>query len=454
MSGSISWREVSTTVRRMLKYGFRALSVHVPQEEQFRAGRGGHVVIAQRGVLLHGGGKHVQKRVPLFQLKTQGAGQGKDVALAPLLRHQHALGVPYERGVNVLVQGGILHDRAYVHAALVGEGGVPHEGLPPEGGQVGHFRNKGGGGFEPRQGGVAEAGKAFHFHLEVGNDGAQVGVSAAFPDAVHGALHLDGPAVHSGQAVGDGQLAVIVGVDAQGGMRKAFPDRPDDGTDFLRHGASVGIAQDQAVRSVLMGGAKDGQGVFRVPLETVKKVFRVKKGFFQILFKVGNGIADDFQIPLPGDAQRHFHMAGAGFPEDGGHPCAAGNQGVQRGVRLRRAGRMVRAAEGGQLRIPEFHIPHGLEKFRFHRVGAGPAALNVVHAQIIQLPGDADLVRRAQVDVFTLRAVAQRGIIEKDFGGHRLCSYMQTRFRSRPGPGFSPDADTKSARLEGGEDFR
>ena len=427
---------------------------HVPQEEQFRAGRGSHVVIPQRGVFFHGGGEHVQKRVPFLQFKAQGTGQGKDVAFAPLLRHQHALGVPHQGGVNVLVQGGVLHDGAHMHAPLVGEGGVPHKGLPPEGGQVGHFRNEGGGGFEARQGGVTEAGKALHLQLKVGNDGAQVGVSAAFPDAVHGALHLDGPAVHGGQAVGDGQLAVIVGVDAQGGMRKAFPDRPDDGTDFLRHGASVGIAQDQAVRAVLMGGAEHGQGVFRVPLEAVKKVFRVKKSFFQILFKEGDGVADDFQIAFPGDAQRHFHMAGAGFPEDGGHPRAAGNQGVQRGVRLRRTGRMVRAAEGGQLRIPELHVLHGLEKFRLHRVGAGPAALNVVHAQIIQLPGDADLVRRTQVDVFTLRSIAQRGIIEENFGGHRLCSYMQTRFRSRPGPGFSPDADTKSTRLEGGEGFR
>ena len=83
-----------------------------------------------------------------------------------------------------------------------------------------------------------------------------------------------------------------------------------------------------------------------------------------------------------------------------------------------------------------------------------PAALNVIHAQIIQLAGDADLVRRAQVDVFTLRAVPQRSIIEKDFGGHPLDSYMQTGSRSRPGPGFSPDADTKSARLEGETGFQ
>lgn len=95
-----------------------------------------------------------------------------------------------------------------------------------------------------------------------------------------------------------------------------------------------------------------------------------------------------------------------------------------------------------------------VEKFRFHRIGAGPAALNVIHAQIIQLAGDADLVRRAQIDVFTLRAVPQRGIIEKDFGGHPLDSYMQTGSRSRPGPGFSPDADTKSARLEGETGFQ
>ena len=29
---------------------------------------------------------------------------------------------------------GVLHDGAHMHAPLVGEGGVPHKGLPPEGG--------------------------------------------------------------------------------------------------------------------------------------------------------------------------------------------------------------------------------------------------------------------------------------------------------------------------------
>ena len=239
-----------------------------------------------------------------------------------------------------------------MHSALVGESGVPHEGLPPERRQIGYFRDKGGSGFEPRQGGAAEAGKAFHLHLEVGDDGTKIGISATLPDAVYGPLHLDGSAVYRGQAVGDGQFTVIVGVDAQKGMRQAFPDRPDNGADFLRHGASVGIAQHQAVRSMFPGCPEHSQGVFRIPLEAVKKVFCVKKGFFHIFLKEGNGIADDFQIAFPGNAQGHFHMAGAGFPKNRGHPRAAGYQGGQRGIRLRSMGRMVRASKSGQLCMP------------------------------------------------------------------------------------------------------
>ena len=61
-------------------------------------------------------------------------------------------------------------------------GGVPHKGLPPEGGQVGHFRNEGGGGFEARQGGVTEAGKApvsyTHLsHLDYDSKGAIIGMN-------------------------------------------------------------------------------------------------------------------------------------------------------------------------------------------------------------------------------------------------------------------------------------
>ena len=65
--------------------------------------------------------------------------------------------------------------------------------------------------------------KAFHLHLEVGDDGTKIGISATLPDAVYGPLHLDGSAVYRGQAVGDGQFTVIVGVDAQKGMRRGVP---------------------------------------------------------------------------------------------------------------------------------------------------------------------------------------------------------------------------------------
>ena len=79
-----------------VEVGFQRLVRHMAQEKQFRTGRGGHVVVPQGGVFLHGGGKDIQHRVPLFQLKAQRAGKGKNVAFAPLFRHQHALRVPYQ----------------------------------------------------------------------------------------------------------------------------------------------------------------------------------------------------------------------------------------------------------------------------------------------------------------------------------------------------------------------
>lgn len=145
--------------------------------------------------------------------------------------------------------------------------------------QVGdYFRNKGRRGFEARQGNLARAGKTAHFQLKIGYHGTQVGVPAAFPDAVDRALHLHG-AVHDGcQAVGHGQLAVVVGVDARTAPERAFHFTvPDDGACFLRHRAAVGIAQDEAVRTVFMGGLKNAEGVFGVRLNPSKKCSASKK---------------------------------------------------------------------------------------------------------------------------------------------------------------------------------
>ena len=52
-------------------------------------------------------------------------------------------------------------------------------------------------------------------------------------------------------------------------------------------------------------------------------------------------------------------------------------------------------------------------------IGAGPAALDVVDADAVQLAGDRRLVGHAEIDALRLRAVAQGGIVEVDaIAGH------------------------------------
>ena len=55
--------------------------------------------------------------------------------------------------------------------------------------------------------------------FQVGDDRAQVGVAAAFAEAVDRALHLDGAFAHGRQRVGHGAFAVVVGVDAKRVLR-------------------------------------------------------------------------------------------------------------------------------------------------------------------------------------------------------------------------------------------
>ena len=54
---------------------------------------------------------------------------------------------------------------------------------------------------------------------------------------------------------------------------------------------------------------------------------------------------------------------------------------------------------------------------------AGPAALDVVHAEGVEPLGDAELVGEREVDAFALRAVAERGVVKRDVGfglGHGI----------------------------------
>jgi len=64
----------------------------------------------------------------------------------------------------------------------------------------------------------------------------------------------------------------------------------------------------------------------------------------------------------------------------------------------------------------EFQFLGFAEELDILFVRAGPAALDVVHAEGVEALGDAEFVSERKMDAFTLRSVAQRGVVEGDVG--------------------------------------
>src|SRR3990170_359587 len=75
--------------------------------------------------------------------------------------------------------------------------------------------------------------------------------------------------------------------------------------------------------------------------------------------------------------------------------------------------------EGGDLRNLEHGVLDAAEEAQVLRIGAGPPALDVVHAERVQALGDANLVFHGEGDALALGAVAEGRVVHLDQPGHR-----------------------------------
>ena len=113
--------------------------------------------------------------------------------------------------------------------------------------------------------------------LERGDDAEHVGVAAALAVAVDAGLHLRDAVLHRGQAVRDGDVGVVVAVDAERHVGEGALHDLDRLQELRRQRAAVRVAEHEAVDAVVHGGAQAGERVILVGEEAVEEVLGVEE---------------------------------------------------------------------------------------------------------------------------------------------------------------------------------
>src|SRR6266851_3676736 len=79
---------------------------------------------------------------------------------------------------------------------------------------------------------------------------------------------------------------------------------------------------------------------------------------------------------------------------------------------------VVPSAEGADLRALEDRVLHALEEAQVLGIRPGPAALDVVHAELVEAVRDTHLVLHGEGHALALGAVAERGVVDLDLARH------------------------------------
>src|SRR6266851_2784053 len=345
-------------------------------------------------------------------------GLPEHVGLPGQLGDEHPALVAHRPRVHVLVGLGMLEHRGDVDAALVGERGVAHVGLGRPRlavGQLGH-----------EAGDVAQLAQVLgrdalepHLQHEIGDDRDEVGVAAALAVTVDRPLHVADALTHRGQRGRHRALGIVVHVDAERGLRlhRAL-DLLDDGGDLVRQAPPVGVAEHEAVGPRGLRGAQRPHRVLRVALEAVEEVLGVVDDLLEVLEEVRDRIRDHGHVLLERGAERRGHVEVPRLAEDGDDGRPRLDEGLEVAVLLRPHAGPAGGAEGADLRALEHRVLHALEEAQVLGIRPGPAALDVVHAELVEAVRDTHLVLHGEGHALALGAVAERGVVDLDLARH------------------------------------
>ena len=326
-----------------------------------------------------------------------------------LAHDQVGAALPHVLGAHDLVGLGVLEHAVLVDAALVGEGVLADDGLVVLHRKAGDGRDIAAGPGDVLGLDACVIAQPVSAHLQRHDHFFQGGVAGPLAHAVDGDLHLPGPALHAGQAVGHGQAQVVVAVCGEDHAVGAG-DVLDQVAEHRLVLGGIGVAH--GVGDVDGGGAGADGGLHAASQEVALGAGGVLGRPFHVAAQVA-GVGDrpghHFEHRLGLHLQLPLHVDRAGGDEgvDTAPLCRPDGLGAALDVRLPGAGQAADRALGDDLGDP----PDGLE---VAVGGDGKARLDDVDPHVLEDLGQFQLLVQGHGGAGRLLAIAHGGVEDDD----------------------------------------
>src|ERR1700735_4432854 len=146
----------------------------------------------------------------------------------------------------------------------------------------------------------------------------------------------------------------------------------------------------------------------------VEEVVGIVDHFLAMVLQVTDRFRDDGQVFVFGDAERARNMQVPALAEYSNDTGSGIDQLTDVAVFLNRISREAPRPEPSKLCMLQLQAARLPEELFVFGIGTRPSAFNVINTELIEFPGNQDLVLDRKRDGFPLRAVPESGIESVD----------------------------------------
>ena len=223
---------------------------------------------------------------------------------------------------------------------------------------------------------------------------------------------MAGSGTHRRHAVGYRAAGVVVAMDADDHVvTNVAMHGANDGLNLVWQRTAVGVAQHKVARTLDDCGFERTQCELGVGLVAIEEVLHIDEHASSVANEKLNRIGDHRSALFEGCLQRVEHVIVPTLGNDAHGRCARIDEVAQSRIVVDLAGRTTRRAKRHHRARAQGELGCGAsEELNVFGVGAWPAALDVVHAQEVELFGDTQLVFHRGRHALYLQAIAQGGV--------------------------------------------